>query len=47
MNTTEIIIIEKDEMAMLHGGKGSDGSPNGEWVWNEDVQEWKWVEYLR
>ena len=34
-------------MAMLHGGQGSDGSPNGAWEWDEEFQEWKWVENLR
>ena len=47
MNTRAIIIIEKEEMAMLHGGQGSDGSPNGVWKWNERIEKWDWVEYLR
>ena len=47
MNIKTIIIIEKEEMRMLHGGQGGSGSPNGVWEWDEDVQEWRWVENTR
>ena len=47
MNTRAIIIIEKEEMAMLHGGQGGDGSPNGVWKWNEKNESWEWVENTR